>query len=268
MAIEAAFNLPFEEAAEFFRKKLNIPTERWDDLWGEQHAKGFMVAGAMQADLLNDFSKAVDQAITGGGTLETFRKNFDGIVEKNGWEYNGGRNWRSKVIYETNVRSAYQAGRWKQLSEPSLREVYPYLEYRHGDSLNPRADHLRWDGTILSADDPWWSTHYPQNGWGCKCKVFAASLRDLARAGKTEPDKAPTAVDDMTGIDEGWGHNAGMGAERDFDILADKAESLNDDIAFAWAYSIIESAMAEKITSLLGADTALGEMIKTITKGG
>jgi hypothetical protein len=42
----------------------------------------------------------VDKAITGGTTLEDFRKDFDRIVAKHGWDYNGGRNWRSKVIYE------------------------------------------------------------------------------------------------------------------------------------------------------------------------
>ena len=29
---------PFAEAVEFFREKLNIGTEHWDDLWAAQHA--------------------------------------------------------------------------------------------------------------------------------------------------------------------------------------------------------------------------------------
>src|SRR5699024_1011605 len=41
------------------------------------------------------------------------------------------------------------------------------------------------------ADDPWWHTHYPPNGWGCKCSIRALNARDLKRLGKDGPDKAP-----------------------------------------------------------------------------
>ena len=91
------FSLPFEEQEKFFRAKLNIPTRKWTDLWKDQHSKGFMVAGAYKADLLADFRDAVDKAITQGTTLEEFRKDFDQIVAKHGWSYNGSRNWRSEV---------------------------------------------------------------------------------------------------------------------------------------------------------------------------
>ena len=94
---------PFDEAIAFFRQKLNIPTEHWDDLWKEQHAKGFMVAGAMKAELLTDLRIAMDKAISSGTTLKDFRKDFDKIVEKHGWIYKGGRNWRTKVIYDNSI---------------------------------------------------------------------------------------------------------------------------------------------------------------------
>jgi len=166
------FQLAFDEAVEFLRGKINVPTARWDDLWQEEHARGFMVAGAMKEDLLADFREAVDRAISEGITLEDFRKDFDTIVQKHGWSYNGGRNWRSEVIYKTNIRTAYQAGRWAQLTDPDLLQLKPYLEYRHGGSLEPRPEHLAWDGLILPADDPFWQTHYPPNGWA----VVARSL--------------------------------------------------------------------------------------------
>ena len=44
---------------------------------------------------------------------------------------------------------------------------------------------------MLSADDPWWNTHYPPNGWGCNCFVEALNRRDLERLGKDRPDNAP-----------------------------------------------------------------------------
>jgi hypothetical protein len=217
MAVELVFKKPFKEAVEFFRGKLNIPTARWDDLWQDQHARGFMIAGAMRDELLTDFRSAVDRAISEGVTLETFRKDFDTIVAKHGWSYQGGRNWRSNVIYSTNIRTAYQAGRWQQLTDPDLLQLKPYLEYRHGDSLQPRPLHLAWNGLTLPASDPWWQSHYPPNGWGCKCTVFAAGESDLARAGKSGPDTAPDVVIDPNtgapeGIGKGWAYNVGEAA--------------------------------------------------------
>ena len=208
---------PFAEAVAFFRAKLNLTTARWDEIWQGEHAGAFTVAGAMRDAMLDDFRKAVDKAISQGTTLEDFRKDFDTIVARYGWSYNGSRNWRSEVIYKTNIRTAYMAGRWQQLTSPELRQLKPYLEYRHGDSRNPRLQHVAWDGLILAADDPWWQTHYPPNGWGCKCKVFAAGPRDLERAGKTGPDTAPEIkIDPATGapvgIDKGWAYNVGQAA--------------------------------------------------------
>lgn len=214
---------PFDEAIAFFRQKLNIPTERWDDLWKLMHTKGFMVAGAMQEDLLEDLRTAVDRAISEGITLNEFRKDFDALVEKSGWIYKGGRNWRTKVIYETNLRTAYHAGRYQQMTDPDVTALRPYWQYRHGNSRNPRELHLGWNGMVLRYDDPWWNTHYPPNGWGCKCRVVTLSRRDLARMGKSGPDTAPEIEyrewEDRNGkkhqvpvgIDPGWDYNVGQG---------------------------------------------------------
>jgi uncharacterized protein with gpF-like domain len=229
MTIAAIFGLPFLEQIAFFRKKLTVPTRKWDDLWKDQHAKGFMIAGAMKADLLSDFRNAVDKAIAGGKTLGDFRRDFDRIVERHGWSYKGGRNWRTRVIYDTNVRTSIAAGRWQQLNDPDVKGFYGYLVYRHGDSIQPRPEHLAWDGLVLPADDPWWKTHYPPNGWGCKCRVFAAAKDEFEKAGKPKAPRSP--IDPKTreplGIDKGWGYNVGeAGMERSHMILESAAARL------------------------------------------
>jgi hypothetical protein len=234
--LEIALNLPFPEAEKFIQDKLNIPTARWDDLWHEQHAKGFMVAGAAKADILTDFRTAVEKAIKNGTTLEEFRKDFDNIVKKHGWSYNGTRNWRSEVIYSTNVRQAYNAGRWQQLTDPEQLEVMPYLTYRHGDSLHPRPAHLAWDGITLPAEDAWWDTHFPQNGWGCKCRVSGAAKKEYEAARQGGKGEAPDSpIDPKTGepagIDRGFGYNVGDAyVKHTHDILAGKLANWPADI--------------------------------------
>ncbi|UZX36755.1 PBECR2 nuclease fold domain-containing protein [Pseudomonas sp. B111] len=192
MAVSAT-SLPFREQNEFLRRKLNLPTNGWTDVYGRENDYAFVVAGANRNDLVADFHQAVQRAIEGGTTLEAFRQDFDRIVAKYGWSYNGGRNWRSRVIYETNMRSSYMAGRYEQLL--AVREERPYWQYLHSDAVEyPREEHEAWNGMVLRWDDPWWQYHFPINAWGCQCSVRALSDDDLVRMGKTGPDTAPPIV--------------------------------------------------------------------------
>lgn len=241
--ITNALNLPPELAIRFFKQKINVPAEKWDDLWNEQHTKGFMIAGAMKADLIQDFRDAVTAGIEDGESLEQFRARFDQIVEKHGWDYHGTRNWRSQVIFDTNVRTAYSAGRWQQMTDPEVLATRPFLQYRHGDSVKPRPLHLAWDKKILPATDPWWNEHYPPGGYGCKCKVYSLSKRDLLRKGKTGPDQAPDdgeyevqdrRTGDMVkvprGIDPGFAYNPGKDPGKAGKVLGNLLDRLDPDL--------------------------------------
>lgn len=220
-------SLPFQEQIAFFRAKKNVLTERWTDLWQEEHDHAFMVAGANRIDLLNDLRAAVDKAIADGTGLEAFRRDFDQIVAKYGWDYTGGRGWRTRVIFETNLRTSYAAGRYAQLQR--LKKVRPYWRYRHSDSVqHPRPLHLAWNGLVIEADNPWWQTHYPPNGWGCQCTVEGLNARDLKRLGKDGPDQPPPddpqtvvvgkngpnpqTVQTPAGVDPGFGYAPGRSA--------------------------------------------------------
>lgn len=186
-------SLPFAEQIAFFRKKLNLPTPSWTTIWEAEHDRAFTVAGAMRRDLLEDFRKAVEKVIADGITLSQFRKEFDDIVAKHGWSYNGSPGWRSRVIYDTNLRTSYQAGRYRQMQE--VKALRPYWRYVHSDAVEkPRPEHQAWHGLILPADDPWWRTHFPPNGWGCQCTVETLSADDLRALGKDAPDRAPEIV--------------------------------------------------------------------------
>lgn len=226
MAVEYG-SLPFDEAIAFFRGKDLVPTERWADVWRDAHDAGFMVAGAAKADLLADLKGAVDKAVAKGTTLAEFRRDFDRIVSRHGWtgwtgsDSEAGRAWRTELIYQTNLRTSYQAGRWQQVQ--AGKAWRPYLIYRHSDlSVHPRPLHKSWDGLVVSVDNPWVKAHWPPNGWGCKCRMFSLAERDLREMGKAGPDTPPNDgsyewTDSVTGevhqvpngIDPGWDYTPG-----------------------------------------------------------
>lgn len=222
--------VPFDDAIAYHRQKVSLPTASYRDLAGRSHDRAFVVAGAMKEALLAELRAEIDKAIAGKLTLEEFRKRFDEIVQRQGWtgwtgeNSEAGRAWRTQTIFQTNLTTAYAAGRYRQMTDPDIVKVYKWWRYRHGyyrSPVLPREEHVGWNGKVLRWDDEWWNEHYPPNGWKCSCGVETLSDRDLKAEG-IEPDEAPPRVtrtvrDPKTGgrvevpvgIDFGWDHAPG-----------------------------------------------------------
>lgn len=102
------------------------------------------MAGATKADVLADLAAAVDKAISTGTSLDEFRQDFRRIVAERGWTdwtgegTKGGTAWRTRVIYETNMRVSFASARRAQL----IAARYPLWIYKHGGSRDPRPEHL------------------------------------------------------------------------------------------------------------------------------
>jgi len=216
---KSPFQLPFEEQIQFFLGKagLLLPSEHYDDVLKSAHDRAFMVAGAAKADLLADLYGAVQTAIDQGGTLQQFRQDFAKTVQRHGWDYTGAFDWRTRVIYQTNLSASYAAGRYAQLTHPDLLKNRPYWKYIHNDSVaHPRPLHVQWSGLTLRHDDPWLQTHFPPNGYGCRCRVVAVAAPASGR--DTAPDDGTYDYVDRwgdthavpAGVDYGWGYVPGQ----------------------------------------------------------
>lgn len=246
MSLGGVLSLPFPEQIAAFRLRLGnrLPTATWRDLWQQDHDRAFVVAGALQADLLADLGAAVDRAIAEGTSLETFRQDFRAIVERNGWHgWTGegtakGEAWRTRVIYRTNAATSYAAGRMAQL----VAGNFPLWVYRHGGSRDPRPEHLSWDGLILPPGHPFWATHAPPNGWGCSCYVIGArSERDAVRKGGKPGLQPPPGFDRPDpktgappGIDTGWAYAPGATVTSAVQMGAEKLPKWPYDVAKAF----------------------------------
>lgn len=214
--------LPFQEAIDYFKAKQPMPTAAYTDLVHAMHDRAFVIAGVTRQDVLTDVQSLVEKALKDGTPLKEFQRDFEKAIAGKWAPTNVlGQDttaWRARVIYETNIRTAYAAGRWSQLQE--LKGTHPFWKYRHGDSRRPRPQHLAWDGMVLDADDPWWKSHYPPNDWGCRCYVDACDEIDLEDMGKTKPDTAPPdamrtvkygdhEIEVPAGVGPGWGYAPG-----------------------------------------------------------
>jgi SPP1 gp7 family putative phage head morphogenesis protein len=213
--LTAAIGRSPEEIVEYFESKGYTISWDWRDTWKEANAKAFTVSGAMKMDVLKTIRGEVEAALGEGNTFREFKNNLEPELQKMGWwgkkeivnpetgevqKRELGSPRRLRTIYRTNLQTSYNAGRWKNQQESSR----PYLEYIAVLDQNTRPSHRSADGTVLRKDDPWWDSHYPPNGWGCRCRARSLSARQV------DEEEVGGAPGSFAG--EGWDYNPGEAA--------------------------------------------------------
>lgn len=234
MADPVPISLAPAEAVKHFIAKGFAFGFAWQDVWQGEHARAFTVAKAMSRDVLETIRDAVEKAIADGETLATFRKELRPRLEALGWwgrqpmrdpltgtleTVQLGSPRRLKTIFEVNLRTSYAAGRWERVWRN--RAAFPMLEYVSVKDGREREEHGAWHGTRLPVEHVWWNTHYPPNGWNCRCIVKPVSAGRIARLklGEVQPVrfKERQWVNKRTGevhriedgIDPGWAYHVG-----------------------------------------------------------
>lgn len=249
-------------------------TVRWSEMMHEQHAVAFTVAKVARLDLLRSIRTSLDDVIRNGGTFEGWKANILPDLQKAGWwgyvqnEALTGTSdpiivnqRRLRTIYDTNTRMSLSAGNWQRIQRQ--KRQFPYLRYLPSTAEHKRPLHKLWYGVILPVDHPWWQTHFPPNGWGCKCDFEQVSEARMQRNGwKVTPDAdipdgparlfTPAVGDPIlvpADIDPGFSYNPGTAllravaekASRSMEMAADAGDILAakttlreiiDDVAF------------------------------------
>ena len=191
--LRPGINLTPDETVEFFRAKGEYPvSRRWWEVWEEEHARAFTVAGVTDRTVLEEIRAQLDDVIANGGTFEMWKAKvlpeLLAAVDAGSAPDNIVSNRRLRIIYDTNLRMARAAGQWKRIQ--AAKVAVPYLMYRAINDRHTRAQHRIWGGLdddtvqiILPVDHPAWNWLFPPNGWGCRCKVIALGKRDMEARG-------------------------------------------------------------------------------------
>lgn len=221
-----------KQSIDFIQRKTLKPTFSWLDNWGEEHAHSLSVAKATQLDILEDFqAELIKSEKSGKGFKEGVKPK---LIEKGWWgkqvredpltgelkTVQLGSDRRLKTIYRANIRTARAAGQWERAQH--TKKTLPYFMYQLGASEHHREHHVAIAGTILPVNHAYWDTHFPPNGWGCKCRVRQITNVEAARKGYDPKKSAPKIeykefTNKRTGeilklpadIDAGWSTNAG-----------------------------------------------------------
>jgi SPP1 gp7 family putative phage head morphogenesis protein len=99
------------------------------------------------------------------GKLRPFNE-YSQLVRKVNAQYN--KNWL-QAEHQTAKTAGQMAIKWQRIQRD--KDLFPNLKYRTIGDQRVRDEHAALNGTIKPVDDPFWSTHYPPNGWRCRCNV-------------------------------------------------------------------------------------------------
>lgn len=204
-------------------------------------------------DALEQTHRGLLRAMRRGETLETFRDRLQPWLEEKGWRPKGrGGNLPKRLdrIYHTNLRAAAAAGHWERIQR--RKTALPWLIYELGPSEKHREDHAAWAGTCLRVDDPWWRTHYPPNGWGCKCLVRQVAAPPSGARTEAPPDEmlpwrnphTRETIEVPKGIDPGWDYNAAEHA------VAGMAQAMTDRLQRMVKPGAVPAARRETVERL------------------
>lgn len=177
VSLQAAFRLPPEEAVKYFESKGYRISFDWRQVWQEEHDRVFTVAGVARDDVLFDIRKTLPAALKEGWSREHWAREITPALKRKGWwgseiiadedgkarVYKKGNASRLDLIFRQNVMTAHAAGRWQRQQE--AKKERPYLRYSAIMDGRTRPAHRALDGMVFPADDPFWKTFYPPNGF-------------------------------------------------------------------------------------------------------
>lgn len=210
--------VPFpKDGNDFLRRKKIVPTELWSDISGAEHAHAFTASHIMESDMLESMLNILVEAQSEGKPFATIRKEFKQMMTMTGWYLNPDKindeeytNWRIGIIYDTNARTSYSAGRYRQQSR--ISSLRPYLVYKQLQRPTKRETHEPLHNVCKPFADPFWDTYYPPNGWRCGCEARSLSKKQAENGilnGSYHRNPSPNFSPDRD-VPVEWRHNPGM----------------------------------------------------------
>ncbi|ADX93470.1 TPA: phage head morphogenesis protein [Acinetobacter baumannii] len=215
--LKALFELPPSDAISYLEEKGFKIGWDWHETLDNAHSKAFTVAKIARMDLLQDIRQSLITAMEKGQTLEQWKASIMPTLQEKGWwgkktvinpegreqEVQLGSPRRLRTIYDTNMQSAFAAGRYKAMLAGA--EARPYWEWRHITISNPRKQHVALNGRLFRFDDPFWNVAYPPSEWGCKCRVIARSAREVEGKEILSGEGNESDIYERVGVDRNTG---------------------------------------------------------------
>ena len=201
--------LDFQEAEDYLKKKKLVTPEEFKQIKERLRTLAFTVSKVSNMGHLQAILDELHDAVKNGNTLQEFKEQLTEKLEAKGWE--GKLPQKIDLVFRQNVQTAYQVGRYVQMTTEAAVEMRPYWMYDAVDDDRTRPLHKKMDGVVRRYDDEFWDQWYPPNGFGCRCGVISLSESAVKRRGLTIGEGLVEAtVDRTTGERTYWQPDEGF----------------------------------------------------------
>src|SRR6185295_5529825 len=172
----------FEEAVGWFRSRVAYTHDELGELDDKSRAAAFWIAGSLELSAVQTIFDEIAAALEKGSSLEDFKKS---IREKLTGKL-GISGFHLETVFRNWTQTAYNTGRWYQLTDPDLAVGRPYLLY--DAILDSRTTKLceSLNGTVKPVGDPFWLTHWPPLHHRCRSSPRSLTRSEAAKRGITE----------------------------------------------------------------------------------
>src|SRR5690606_39080854 len=184
-----------ESAIEWFRKKVPLTREQWDQLVDDAKRRAFTVSSVARLDVIADTLAALDRAIAEGTTFQEFKKDVAAKLPEECQGTVKDPAWRLETIHRTNVQSAYSAGRYEQMTDPEVVKFRPYFMFDAIIDDRTTNECKALHGVIRPQDDPYWEGRIPPLHFNCRSGLRSLRKSQAERRGGVAPaSKEPSGA--------------------------------------------------------------------------
>lgn len=173
----------FDEAVEWFADRFPLTTELAEQLGEYAGPRAWVIAGVTQLDIVLDVHRSLTKAIAEGTPLDQWKSEIESKLTK-AW---GRRNSaRVETIFRNATQQSFNAGRWRQMSDPVMARLRPYARFNSITDERRTPFCKRWHGTVLHREEFARRRAVPQCHHRCRSKLDALSEREARRWGITD----------------------------------------------------------------------------------
>src|SRR3972149_4502511 len=116
--------------------------------------RAFASAGQTRGRAVAVVKGWLDRVLEQGLTFKDFRDGLDEAAEAGG--ITAVNPYHAETVFNTNIQTAYNAGRWEMYHAPEVAEAFPFFQYHTVGDDRVRPAHAAMDGFIARRDDPVW----------------------------------------------------------------------------------------------------------------